>query len=560
MSDALLIFTIAGVQRFIGEARRLSDLVAGSRLVARLAGVAARGVQDAGGTLLFPPVVSDRMPNRIVARVDGRRIPVVADAARRALDAEFRGQADKARATLARTGPAPDRVWEEIWERQLASQWETFWAAAPLSGGDYGDAYRDASRALDGCKRTRAFPQAVEEGWKDSLSGSRAALHTGDSGDARGYWARVGANYPPSRLKPEGKERLDAMGALKRFGSLAERVPSVSSVASADFLAAARGSPGLERYRDAVQRLLGSSLYRVSEDPEWPYDGDLFYRETLEPSRLRDSHGINRIDQQLRAEALDALLALHKETGGPPSPYYALLMLDGDRMGERISGCRTEEEHRRLSSRVAAFASGAGDLLKSDGRWGQPVYAGGDDVLALLPLRTATAAALDLAEAFANSTGGTASAGLALVHHLYPLDAALATAHRAEEAAKEVEGKDAVGVRVVKRSGEVVELRSPRAPLQASWGRLCDWFARETLSSRFAQEVAVSAGPLAANQEGFGAELRRLIRRHRARGSREPADGFAEELAGWSASLPERARGLAGWLQLARFVAKGGEE
>lgn len=560
MSEAVFIFTIAGVQPFIGQARRLSDLVAGSRLVARLAGAAAQAIRASGGTLVFPSQVSERMPNRLVATAPLEAAGALGEAARRALEDEFRRRAEVVRERLSRDGPAPDRVWEEIWERQLAAHWETFWAAASIGDGGYPQAYQEASRALAGCKRTRAFAQAVEDGLKDSLSGSRSALRTAATGDARGYWRQVARRHAPSRLKPEGRERLDALGALKRFGDLAEKIPSVSSIAAADFLAEATDRRILQPYREAVERLLGGALYRVSDDTYWPYDGDLLYQETLAPGRLRDSYGLESVDEAARQAALQALRALQREAGGPPSPYYAVMVLDGDNMGSRIADCPTREAHQELSRRVGAFADGVKGIVENRRMHGHLVYAGGDDVLALAPLSTALPLAMELAGAFAAETGGTASAGVAVVHHLYPLDAALAAAHDAEDAAKKVEGKGSVGVQVIKRSGERVGLLSPWAPLREHWGRLVGWFRTEALSSRFAHEAARSAGVLGEAPELFRAELRRLVRRHRAPGVAEPGDDAADLLAAWSSRLPEGATGLAGWLLLARFVAKGGGE
>lgn len=562
MSEALFLFTIAGVQRFIGEARRLSDLEAGSRLLARLSRVAAEAVLEKGGSLVFPTELSERMPNKLVARVPIDVIPATGEVARNAVEAEWQRQGQIARAHLASLGPVPDSEWNAIWERQISTQWDSFWAAAPLAEQGYSVAYDLASRALEASKRTRPFPQVEEDGLKDSLGGTRSALRTGASRDARGYWAEVARASSPALLKPGGRERLDVAGAVKRFGSLARQILSVSTLAAADFLAAARGTQALESYKGLVKRLLGPSLYTVSGDSQWPYDGDLLYPETLAPRRLLDSYGVAEVDEQMRRQALDALSAVYRQVRRRPSPYYALLMLDGDGMGEQVAACRSAAEHRELSRKVGRFAAGVRGMVEKPEHQGHLVYAGGDDVLALAPLRAALPMALRLAGAFAEEVGGTASAsaGLAVVHHLQPLDAALAAARKAERAAKEVRGKAAVGIWVAKRSGEMALLRSPWSTLQGRWSRICELFSSGALSSRFAYDVARSATALSPNLEALAAELRRLIRRHRAHGMPEPEDSFGQKLAEWASSLPDGADGMARWLVFARFVAAGGGE
>src|SRR5207245_8626357 len=118
--------------------------------------------------------------------------------------------------------------------------------------------------ALDATKRTRAFPPADEAGIKDSLGGCRSALRTGAM-NAKTYWTQISQNpnVTAAELRPDGRERLDAIGAIKRLSDLAgkEDFPSTSSVASQPFLEKTR--PHLPAYRKAVESLLGPRLYKT---------------------------------------------------------------------------------------------------------------------------------------------------------------------------------------------------------------------------------------------------------------------------------------------------------
>lgn len=580
MSEELFLFTIAGVQQLIGEARRMGDLVAGSRLMSRLSCSAAQAVAGtAGARLVFPPDPSpDQMPNRFVARVPAGSAREMARLAREALEQEWHRYADRARDCLKSVGPSPDAEWDGIWKRQLGSYWETYWVSAVDDRG-YADAYRRASEAMDARKRTRDFAQLSEDGLKDTLSGTRSALRTSESEDAWGYWAAVASNVSPSQLRPGGRERLDTLGAVKRFGGLVERsVPSVSSVAAADFLSRVRDLPALVEYRKAIADLLGSCLYTVSSDPAWPYDGDLLFPETLGPGRLKDSYHLEQADPDLQRRAVQALRGLYKAAESRPSPYYGIICLDGDGMGEWVGGCRSEEAHASLSRQVTAFAEGAGSVVGQAGGLGTIIYAGGDDVLVVAPLSAAIPLGMALARSFEQHVAGaTASAGVALVHHLYPLDSALEAARAAETAAKSVNKKAAVGVAVVRRSGQRTLVRSRWDGVQQHWEPLVRWFGDGGLSSRFAYDVWSTTRELLGEPEGehgpdapakppewvqdaFESLLKRLVSRHRADRADGPPASAAGGLASWARDLPEGPLGLAHWLLLARFVAGGGRE
>lgn len=594
MSDALLIFTFSPVQPFIAEARRTSDLFAGSRILSDLAEAAAAAIQQGHGRLVYPAVVaggiSDKygMPNKIVARVPAEQVELTANSAREALLARWLDVAKGARGRLEELEPPPDGEWQRIWDRQVSRIWEVYWAAAALEGRSYPDAYRLASRALDAAKRTRCFDQSEEKGPKDSLSGRREALRTAEC-HAREYWHRIGQQVGPSKLRPEGRERLDAIGAVKRFvkrlSELADgQFLSTSSIASNEFLERAREGAGvdLEEYRKAVQKLLSKALYSVRPDADWPYDGDLFYRETLNPNRLRDSYGVTQVDQEVRAQTCQALTHLHEVAGGRPSPYYAIIALDGDGMGEQVekflAAADPEGEHRGFSERLSAFAGRVRDVVEEN--LGVVVYNGGDDVVGLAPLVTALPLARKLAEMFRAETGATASVGIAVVHHLYPLDAALRAARDAERGAKDVHGKNAVCVRVLKRSGETTEVRSSWPAMGDTFEKMVRHFETAALSSRLAFDVAYEASVVTCldDRRARSAMLKRLLGRHRAESPKvgPPVDiaDLVACLRNWadalddcvpaervdSTAVPQGLAELGAWLLLARFVAQGGQE
>jgi CRISPR-associated protein Cmr2 len=219
-------------------------------------------------------------------------------------------------------------------------------------------------------------------------------------------------------------------------------------------------------------------------------DGSVFYEgrllEALEEAGLDAGPQDNNPDPLKKGpvgrakEALQSFLREVRPRLGEPIPYYAILLADGDRMGKVLSETNDFEKHRRISDDLEHFASSTRATVEK--HEGALIYAGGDDVMALLPLHTVLACAAQMAGDFAvamkaytitegeegkdkRECSPTLSTGVAIVHHLLPLDEALALVRRTEKVAKGVPGKNALAVVVKKRGGEAVQV-------SGSWGEI----------------------------------------------------------------------------------------
>lgn len=145
-----------------------------------------------------------------------------------------------------------------------------------------------------------------------------------------------------------------------------------------------------------------------------------------------------------------------EEDRKPDYAYYAILVADGDNMGAYLSKCDSVDKHMEFSKRLDKFAGEAKKIVKRKG--GFCVYAGGDDVLALIPVTTVLECGKELSEAFQHGVRGTLSAGIAIVHYREPLSTSLAYARDAEKSAKKVSGKGAVSVALHTRGGAPLSL------------------------------------------------------------------------------------------------------
>lgn len=166
------------------------------------------------------------------------------------------------------------------------------------------------------------------------------------------------------------------------------------------------------------------------------------------------------LDKKLGFGAMNLIKRVHAEQADFDDPvedkdgYVAVLMMDGDNMGKRLNDFKTEAEHQVFSELLLNFAPKAEARIKK--YQGQPIYVGGDDVLAVLPAHLAVSCAKALAADFSEAIGGTASAGVAIGHKSVPLQELVNRAREAEHRAKEVYGRNALALAIHKRSGEIL--------------------------------------------------------------------------------------------------------
>ncbi len=211
--------------------------------------------------------------------------------------------------------------------------------------------------------------------------------------------------------------------------------------------------------------------------------------------------------------------------GEDEDKYYALLMMDGDGIGTLLKTelNKGEKSYRNISKSMGEFALlDVREVLgKGQKEEGQLIYAGGDDVMAFLPLKRALHVAKELRFKFSDRlTGNTASIGLVIAHKRQPLRHVLQAARDLEKVAKSFKHhnkqKKRLAIRTFIRSGE---------PAQAvlSFGRKEEDFENEILkafkkvqlmprSFFYKLEQSLSVGDLSEEQI-IEAELVRLLRR-----------------------------------------------
>lgn len=185
-------------------------------------------------------------------------------------------------------------------------------------------------------------------------------------------------------------------------------------------------------------------------------DGDAFFMDALVNPRATPTLGA-KPDTDERRAVIDSLKRLQEQLPvRESSAYYALLLMDGDRTGKLLRDLGDLE----VSKALAIFTEGVPGIVREHN--GVLIYAGGDDVLALLPLRDALDCAMALrrayGEAWRTPGAGTISAGLVFAEYSVPLRQVIDTAHDGlDNVAKGRNGRDSLAVTVLKPSGTEIQ-------------------------------------------------------------------------------------------------------
>ena len=263
--------------------------------------------------------------------------------------------------------------------------------------------YAGASRQLGGVlaarKATRDFrtckPLSAEGLPKSSLDGAlETVLPDWPAGDR----AR-------RRLRLSGGEQLDALGVIKRMAGESDQFTAYSRIAADPGSSNSRSTA--ERLRTACEPLVSLELATRARGNAGIYEALPFDAQMLYAFRLDNALSQAR-EQPKEHQALLALrrciarISQEKTSSGRPHghpvPYAAILKADGDRMGVLLSKARSADRSRRISRALHGFASNVRKITRA--HRGHAIYAGGDDVLALVPLAQALDCASTLAREF----------------------------------------------------------------------------------------------------------------------------------------------------------------
>jgi len=487
-------FTLGPVQSFVAQARRTRDFWAGSFLLSYLTGQAMLAVLNSNGGEIVFPVVKDDSGNIIdpllKTLIDPQadtpnRFPIVGSLPNRFLAKapdDFTGGScveavNKAWQTIAReiwakyVAPAVELGYgtEEIWKRQVENFWEISWV------------FGEKADLLDRRKNWRSHIPPEEPGDKCTLMGNWQELSgymgIGDKSKQRSFWDKLRKQTPGEDLRDD--ERLCGIALIKRLfpymlknQTVLDKVvsyPSTPYLAAVPWLSsiisdATKHEAARKLVAAAHKKMFGhenSTVFFKKDELDADLtklvdlDGNCFFKSTLENVNL----WLADISLECRHHMAELLKDFQTES---PSPFYALLIMDGDHIGSLLA---QEKKRIDISRALSSLNSRVEDIIKE--HQGVTVYAGGDDVLALLPMDKALGTAAILRGCYTEcfKTVGikaTISAAIVYAHHNAPLRQIIDKAHQVlDEEAKEKTGRDALAVAVWKSGGTVLNWSAP---------------------------------------------------------------------------------------------------
>lgn len=500
--------SIGPVQGFVSQSRRTRDLWGSSYLLSFLSAHAMRGAEEAGGRIVRPLVERDQLyqwvkgrrngdppqigslPNHFVVEVSGCAADV-ARSAKGALATAWLRVHEAVWCEFVIPAEASGSGTRSIWDRQVDAFWEIAWTAAPRSEDPAN------KRLLARRKHWRDHRPPDEPGDKctvmhdlQELSGYVRSEGTQSRGSQEHFWCDVRKHA--GRLDLRENERLCAVALTKRFfPKIAKEAlgwevarghwPSTVHVAAVPWIrrVATEAPDPARSYADAVKDHAPEGVLAERRSPSGTaateagdfagLDANWFHRESVDnKSRcpLRDEHSDDDVrSKEIRTELKRKLreIAITTDTRnaspfGTPAKYYALLLADGDRLGKLVG----ELGGRKVGRALADFTGSVQSIVAED-HDGVTVYAGGDDVMAMLPLPTAIRCAEALSrryqKAFADTSGvengATLSAAVVFAHVIRsPLSSVIRRAHRLlDDVAKDGNGRNSLAVGVLKPGG-----------------------------------------------------------------------------------------------------------
>lgn len=548
----LISIALGPVQDFIASARRSRDLWFGSWLLSELSKAAANKIADGDKDRLIFPAINDlddlnpkndfNVVNKLTAIIEIEKDAVqeFAENVREAAQARLRNLRNDAFKRFK-----SDEYFDSISAiAQIEDLLEFYWAAVPLPDeNSYSSVRSQAEALLTARKNTRNFAStkawAMEGVPKSSLDGLRESVIKKKAYD------ELTDEDRRELFETRPGERLCGVGLLKRLGNWEDQDGffSTSHVAALPLLSNLEDShaDAVREYFDGLNGIDRSAWSSVSgngssEDHKRiakvfkrngkPCDGRLLFEDRF-AEYFEKKNGLPEERKKKINSAKAALRDFLKTALGDrkPNPYYALLLADGDGMGKEIEKQTTPGQHRELSGILSKFAKGVRTIVETN-HHGSLIYAGGDDVLAFVPVHQIVQCAKALSDDFKATlnTGPTLSIGIAICHHLDPLSDALTLAREAEKEAKRFPCKNALCIKLDKRGGETTTVVD-------HWGKLDErlkvftlLFVADKLPDGVAYEFQKLARQLKLEPRAIPGEVKRILKRKRSGHGEEVLD------------------------------------
>ncbi|SET12893.1 type III-B CRISPR-associated protein Cas10/Cmr2 [Anaerobranca gottschalkii] len=491
MVKTLVIFSIGPVQSFINKARKTSDLYAGSKLLSDLIEKAMQAFKNQQGLkveIVYPSEALASKPNRFLAVVETEGLSKGLNAVCKEIEKMLYQEVETIFCSLLQKLKLKEPAG---FKRQLERFLEVHWAIFSLDDKNYQEGFNQIDKLMGAVKNTRTFKQLQEghagqvlgeTGRKCSLCGEFNVLFY-RSKDNKIDYINPKTNLKSKYISPAAinlnnicnkniftalfseNEGLCAVCFIKRFYRYDTQInafSSTSEIALMETLERVKQDGEIKKQITEYENLFKSKNNGL-------FESSLFYKENLTEDYFKKWG----YPLEVLGVSQDLLNNIHKkaaEKGLNFSKYYAVLSLDGDDMGQWLSGENLIDQgglfefHKKLANSLGEYAQKICDALKPPK--GQLVYAGGDDVLGFVNLNHLVDVLTEIRRDFPaleqlaktpSHKKSSASVGVAIAHYKTPLSEVLSISRHMLEKAKENHRKNSLAIALIKRSGETVE-------------------------------------------------------------------------------------------------------
>jgi CRISPR-associated protein Cmr2 len=355
--------------------------------------------------------------------------------------------------------------WQQIqkrWEKQMQDFSAAFSIYAVAADADLNNLRSSIQKIIDQMERrkdSRLFNQWQGEDMpKCTQCGHREIIAVKDDPKTNSvFWQRINSRYSDIIRIEDGRELLCACCLAKRLFAFDKEVFLEKSVKSTVEIAA---TSFLDEFREIAktkpddfqlimwdwQKAVKKHYDKCPEHDSFTADSWLKkIAELVLPYELDDDRKTKDSDAKIKDNNLRKKIesanneylysADKKKSLGliPPSPYLAVLMLDGDNMGEILS------KNPGLSSDLTDFSKAVPGIIENEKHQGLAIYSSGDELLALLPKDSALSATKAVQKEFEEriKKKTTCSAAITWFHCKSPLLQAIRNCREGLHEAKE---------------------------------------------------------------------------------------------------------------------------
>lgn len=468
MNKYLFLFTITPVQSFVEQARKTQDLYAGSFLLSHLCRTAGeRFEKDYSGEIIFPKIRNESIPNRFIGIVNGEHsnLKNIGESLESAVRDEVVNIANDVVKQFGISKP-------NRFDFQIGNYFTINWLFLPFDENDYKQQYEEIESLMGAIKTVRVFKQFSdsEKGRKCSICGERNVKfyrlterekNISDVKSKKLFSNDVNIvkfkDYEPITLKYlQAGEGLCALCFTKRCLEKSKLSGYIAKFPSTAKIALFEVFKTLKEKDESLGNLINAGDY----EPQ----GIFALKNNKSLEEMPDTDRKN-------TEALHKAL---KDNKIGYSPYYAVMLFDGDSMGQWLSGSKIKDGglknfHETLTKKLGEFAETVRKTIKEP--TGVTVYAGGEDFLGFFNLNGLLDNIKLLREKFDEIVNQplknanfykneldnmTFSAGVVIAHFKTPLSEVLNWTRKVEHEAKDIDdNKDAFAMAVLKHSGEI---------------------------------------------------------------------------------------------------------